>query len=77
MNNHPEPEVNELIEFQRTPPYKQIIKTVLEREGVRTVGALFDQNPDLVFELHDELVLLRGDTEVVAEFEHDLERETM
>lgn len=72
-------EIEELQEFARSddPIIKTIVMTVLQAEGCATVRTLFERNPDLAFELHDEIRGLIDDTAEVGEFEHDLERETM
>lgn len=74
-----DPEISELQEFARSedPLIKAIVLTVLQRENCISVHQLFKRNPDMAFELHDEICGLLQDTAGVADFEHDLEREVM
>lgn len=74
-----DPELVELREFAQStePEIRAIIFAVLHHEHCATVDQLFTRNPDIAFELHDELCGLVVDTTGVGDFEHDLERETM
>jgi len=70
-------EQEELQEMILDARFKPFIRAVLTSSGCSSVRTLFIRFPDIAFELHEEMCLLRGDVEQVAEFEHDMERETM
>lgn len=71
-------EIAELEEFFKLPEYRGIIATVLGRNGCNTIRALFDAQPDLCFELHDNLCDMRTELrEVDAAMEKAVEREVM
>lgn len=74
---HAEPEIAELQEFFKQDEWRAIIATVLGVNGVTSIAALYDKEPALCFELHDEICGLRQDITGIGEFEHDMERETM
>lgn len=54
--NHPEPEVRELAEMaERDMNVLLMVNLTCTHHGVRNLTELFAVDPDVVFELHDEV----------------------
>lgn len=70
-------EMEELQEMASDDRFRGFVQAVLQSSGCATVRTLFQRHPDIAFELHEEMCLLRGDVEEVGDFEHDMEREVM
>lgn len=76
---HPEPEIEKLIEQYRCGDkfLRAIVNTVLAAEGVDGIERLFVKNPELAFELAEDIDNFVVETETIGDFEHDLPRETL